>query len=274
MPVERAEVAVLGFLAKLLTAWPEWLDETLAAMRQQIEEVAHRIPDELSGNESRLRDVDSQVSNLVDALADGRLQSQAVRSRLDDAEREAVQLRKKIDDARKLLSAPVDLPENKWIQEQLSKLAGVIREGGFESSLLLRKIVGNIEADQVIPPGKTRGYARLRFRIRGWEALKAALAATDFRGSLDALMPSSAGDDSTEEFVIDLGGPTTMDKWAPKIAEMRAAGIKWKEIVRITGLDLNRAYRAWKRLVDAQAKEDEANDMTDMNKESDTDNAA
>ena len=274
VPVERAEVAVLGFLAKLLTAWPEWLDETLAAMRQQIEEVAHRIPDELAGNESRLRDVDSQVSNLVNALADGRLQSQAVRNRLDDVEREAVQLRKKIDDARKLLSAPVNLPDNEWIQEQLSKLAGVIREGGFESSLLLRKIVGNIEADQVIPPGKTRGYARLRFRIRGWEALKAALAATDFRGSLDALMPSSAGDDSTEEFVIDLGGPTTMDKWAPKIAEMRAAGIKWKEIVRITGLDLNRAYRAWKRLVDAQAKEDEANDMTDMNEESDTDNAA
>ena len=43
-----------------------------------------------------------------------------------------------------------------------------------------------------------------------------------------------------------------MDHWAPKITELRAQGVKWTEIVEITGLDLNRAYRSWKRFVDAQ----------------------
>ena len=56
----------------------------------------------------------------------------------------------------------------------------------------------------------------------------------------------------SDEIVLDLGRPTAMDEWAPKIAEMRSDGVKWTEIVKITGLDLNRAYIAWKRYVDAR----------------------
>lgn len=252
VPVEKAEEAVLEFLANLLTSWPEWLDEALAAMRQQIEEVTQRIPEEVAHDERRLAEVESQVANLVDALAEGRIQSQAVSDRLDEAEREAKRLRKKIEDARKLLSAPVEMPDEKWIQQQLGDLASVIREGGYEASRLLRKVIGRIEADQVIPPGKSRGYARLRFRVLAWETLKAILTTADSSDALDALLGNCANGESSEEFVIDLGGPTLMDQWAPKIAEMRAEGTKWTEIVEITGLDLNRAYRAWKRFVDAQ----------------------
>ena len=154
----------------------------------------------------------------------------------------------------------------------------VIREGGYEASLLLRKIVGRIEADQVIPPGKSRGYARLRFRVLAWEALKAILSSADSGDALDALLANCVNDESSEEFVIDLGGPTLMDQWAPKIAEMRAEGTKWTEIVEITGLDLNRAYRAWKRFVDAQqigndpednSSSDSGNDMPDGSTDSD-----
>ncbi len=256
VPVEKAEEAVLEFLANLLTSWPEWLDETLAVMRQQIEEVAERVPEEVAHDERRLRGVESQIANLVDALAEGRIQSRAVSDRLDEAEREAKRLRKKIEDARKLLSAPVKLPDDKWIQQQLDDLASVIREGDYEASLLLRRIVGRIEADQVIPPGKSRGYARLRFRVLAWEALKAILSSADSSVALDGLLVNCVNDESSEEFVIDLGGPTLMDQWAPKIAEMRAEGTKWTEIVEITGLDLNRAYRAWKRFVDVQQTDD------------------
>jgi hypothetical protein len=238
-------------------SWPEWLDEALAAMRQQIEEVTQRVPEEVAHDERRLREVESQIANLVDALAEGRIQSQAVSDRLDEAEREAKRLRKKIEDARKLLSAPVELPDDKWIQQQLDNLAAVIREGGYEASLLLRKVVGRIEADQVIPPGKSRGYARLRFRVLAWEALKAILSSADSGDALETLLANCVNDESSEEFFIDLGGPTLMDQWAPKIAEMRAEGTKWTEIVEITGLDLNRAYRAWKRFVDAQQTGDD-----------------
>ncbi len=274
VPVEKAEAAVLEFLAKLLTSWPQWLDEALAAMRQQIEEVTQRVPEQVACNERRVRDLESQIANLVDALADGRIQSQAVHDRLGQAEREAEQLRQKIDDARKLLATPVAMPDDAWIQQQLGDLASVIREGGYEASLLLRKVIGRIAADQVIPPGKTRGYSRLRFRIHGWEALKVILAADASEG-LNTLLANFACDESSEEFVIDLGGPTLMDQWAPKIAAMRAKGTKWTEIVEITGMDLNRAYRAWKRFVDAQqATDDVDNDSVSESEDNATDGPA
>ncbi len=62
----------------------------------------------------------------------------------------------------------------------------------------------------------------------------------------------------SEEFTLDLGQPTVMDQWAPKIAELREQGVPWKEIWKITGLGSGPAYVAWKRYVDAlQAKADE-----------------
>ena len=40
------------------------------------------------------------------------------------------------------------------LQEIFGDLTSVIREGGYESSLLLRNILGLVKADQVIPAGK------------------------------------------------------------------------------------------------------------------------
>jgi len=42
-----------------------------------------------------------------------------------------------------------------------------------------------------------------------------------------------------------------MDSWAPQIVQWRREGVHWQEIVRHTGLDLNRAYIAWKRFAQA-----------------------
>ncbi len=261
VPIAKAEEKLLKFLADLLTSWPEWIDKALDAMRQQITETTRQIPENLAGDERRLKELETQIANLVDALADGTVQSQAVRHRLDEAEQEAAFLRKRIDDARKLLAEPVELPSNEWILQQMNDLASVIREGGYQSALLLRSILGRVEADQMIPPGKKRGYARLHFRINGWEVLKAALQETGDLPRILEAMPSDSGKEApSDAFVLDLGEPTLMDRWAPKIAELRAAGIKWTEIVEITGLDLNRAYRAWKRHVDAQHDMDEDKD--------------
>ena len=86
-------------------------------------------------------------------------------------------------------------------------------------------------------------------------------------------MSDDCSDASSEEFVLDLGGPTLMDKWAPKIAEMRANGDKWTEIAEVTGLDLNRAYRTWKRYVDAKKVKDNS-DSEATSESSDSDNDA
>jgi hypothetical protein len=123
-------------------------------------------------------------------------------------------------------------------------------------------------AEAVIAPGKNRGYARLRFRINGEEVVRNLLEASGAAGATDHLLPAS--DDAhamSDEVILDLGGPTKMELWAPKIAEMRERGVPWKEIWKITGLGSGPAYVAWKRYVDAQQRPAESFD--DRNRESD-----
>lgn len=252
VPLEKAEEVILEFLAQMLTSWPEWLDAALMEMRKRIEEVATETPQTLVQDEGQLREVENQITNLVDALADGKSKGTAVRDRLDQAEERAEHFRKRIAAARQLMAAPLELPDDDWISEQLGELSSLLRNGGYEASLFLREILGRVEADQVIPPGKKRGYARLRFRLNLPELLKAALREARSNSSVQSMLENVGLDTTSEEIILDLGAPTLMDQWAPRIAELRGQGMKWNEIVEVTGLDLNRAYRAWKRFVDAQ----------------------
>lgn len=251
VPIFLAEQAVLTLLADVLSSWPEWLEQATVAMRQRLLEVARRVPEEVENDKRRLRSLEVTIKNLVDALAQGSAQSRAVTDRLEIAERETEQLRKKIARAEKLLQAPLAMPDDAWLTDQFRDLAEVFRAGGDQAIPLFRKLLGRIDAHAVMPPGKDCGYSQLRFRIDGWTALRCGLERGEKLDRVEALFENSAADSESGEFVIDLGGPTKMDEWAPQIAQWRAEGVKWQVIAERTGLDLNRAYRAWKRYVDA-----------------------
>ncbi len=114
----------------------------------------------------------------------------------------------------------------------------------------------------MLPPGKERGYAYLRVRINGWEVLRAVLGDKISDATMGLLVPDPDNPEGfSDEFQLDLGGPSRMDDWGPKIAEMRAKHTPWKEIWKITGLGSGPAYVAWKRFTDAQRdKSDETSD--------------
>ena len=131
-------------------------------------------------------------------------------------------------------------------------------------AILLRKLFGQVKAYQVFPPGKSRGYIQLRFRVNGWEMLNAVLAEICPIGDPSSTLPDGQFEDGfSEELRLDLGGPSRMDRWGPKIAEMRSRGVPWKEIQQITGLGSGPAYVAWKRYVDAQQAEAAEADSAD-----------
>jgi len=99
-------------------------------------------------------------------------------------------------------------------------------------------------------PGKKRGYIQLRFKLDGWRITASALRSAEL---VIAVSKIDAGSDPCPQAVtIDLGGPSRMDKWAPKIAKMRSEGVPWRTIGELTGLGSGNAYNAWKRYVDAQ----------------------
>src|SRR5205085_2471112 len=82
-------------------------------------------------------------------------------------------------------------------------------------------------AEDVEIPGKKRGYVRIRFRVDGWPALIRVLAGKVPASVLKVLHRADPAAGRSEEFVIDLGAPTDMDLWGPKIVQWRKEKRKW-----------------------------------------------
>ena len=193
-----------------------------------------------------------QIDNLVGEIADGQRDSPAIRRSLAQKKAQAEALELRVQQNRQLLEVEVDLPDDAWIQEQLADLSSVLSGDEKQAANLLRKLLGRVIAHQVLPPGKTRGYSQLRFRVSSWEIIEAVLG-----DKLPAVIAANMGSSQdpmggSQEFVLDVGGPTRMDLLGPVIAKMRAEGKPWKEVWKETGLGSGPAYVCWKRFVDSQ----------------------
>lgn len=251
VPKAKAEQAVLDCVSTVFKTRPGWVDKAVTAMREFIEDATNRLPKEIAATQRQLADLHAEAKNLVRQLAKG--ESDAIRQYLTEVEESIRRREVEIEEGSQVLQCKRAMPDDAWIDAQLANIPDLLREEVRPAAMLLRKLVGRVWAHQVLPPGKQRGYAQLRFRISGWEALKAVLPA----GSLQTIAALLANGDEvaagvSDEFVLDLGGPSEMDRWAPQIAEMRARNVPWKEIWEITGLGSGPAYVAWKRYVDAQ----------------------
>lgn len=111
-------------------------------------------------------------------------------------------------------------------------------------------MIGRIAAEEIKIPGKTRGYARIRFRIDGWAALIRVLSSKLPTSVLKVFRPADPASGKSDEFVIDLGTPTNMDAWGPRIVEWCKQKVKWREIAAMTGLKIANAYIVWRRWKD------------------------
>jgi len=220
-------------------------------MRDRLDQHFHAVPDQVAADKRRLADVDKKVELLLNDLEDPiARQSDGLKRRLAHREAEAAELRRAIEEAEQAFTASVELPDEAWIHAQLKDLVALFRDDKTHSARLLRRLIGTIEASAVVAPGKKRGYARLTFRVRPWDVLLVALEGKIPQRVAETLRVAGDSTDSPE-FVIDLGRPTRMEEWAPKIAELREKGVPWTEIARIAGMGLGPAYQAWKRYVDA-----------------------
>jgi len=247
VPAGRAEEALTAFLLDLLRGWPEWMHTLYRLTCDAVRAAADRVPAERERDARRAAELGREVDNLVGVLAGG-LSSPAVVARLRAAEAEKAEVDRRLAGHAGAGSAAVALPDEGWVAARLGEWAARAAAGEGPESLL-QLALESAAAEPVVAAGKARGFVRLRFRVRAWAALAAAAGAA-LPAAVRGLVPEAA-DDGSPEFTIDLGGPTAMDRWAPQIAGWRAGGVTWAEIVRRTGMDLNRVYRAWKRFADA-----------------------
>ena len=208
---------------------------------------------EVDAAQRRLEAVDKAIGNLVRALELGGDQILSVTARLTELQDEKAALERRLVAAKEADGTHIEMPPDEWIRAQLADLATLLRQNTQQSGLVLRKIVDKVVVRPVLPAGKRRGYGQLRFRIRSWSVLAQVLNGKVSQFALDAAC--AVGDDGPE-FHIDIGGPTRMDRWGPEVVRMRAEGITWKEITRITGLKAANAAVAMKRWLDAQEPPD------------------
>jgi site-specific DNA recombinase len=258
VPVEKAKRALLDCVHGILLGTPDWAEAALTTMHSALSELSSRVPSEIVADEKRLAGLHSQIENLVDSLAQSGIQSDAVMERLTALEAAKKSLQERIEAARRLPALPSKLPDKAWLIKELGNLAAVLEEDVSNSAKLLRKLLGKVTAHAIIPPGKKRGFIQLRFRIDYWEAICLSLT-PDSRLALEAaLVGAQDVIGVSDEFRLDIGGPSRMDQWGPKIAEMRRQGLRWKDITEITGLGLGPAYVAWERFVDHEKKAGDA----------------
>lgn len=247
VPADRAEGALTEFLLDLLRGWPDWMGALFRLTCDAVRAAADRVPAERERDARRADDLDRQIRNLVDALAADGLTSPAVATRLREAEGEKAEVDRRLVGYAAVGSAAVALPDEAWVAARLGEWAARTASAAGPESLL-RLALASAAAEPVIAAGKTRGFVRLRVRVDAWGAL--AAAAGDSLPATVRHAPAAPADPGPE-FSLDLGEPTAMDRWAPRIAEWRVAGVTWEEIVRRTGMDLNRVFVAWKRYTGA-----------------------
>jgi hypothetical protein len=263
VPGDKAERAMFEFLTGLLVGWPDWLldvcDQTRAAVRRAVDEQQAGGDDD----EVRLGAIRKELDNLIGQLGRDGFESRAVRKRINDLEQEEDRLAARLEAGER--SQGIRPPDDAWVRAELDRWVGDLKRGGPAAAVVLRKAVGEIRFDSVVAPGKRRGFIRLRFRVKAWDMLVACTGAALPPSVVAGLPAGHEGDGLSPEFTIDLGEPTNLDRWAPQIAEWRTAKVPWAEIVARTGLDLNRAYVAWKRYAEATG-----NQPSDTDRPSDT----
>lgn len=251
VPYARAEEAVLKVLEQVLRSYPGWLAAAVDAMRRQLEQVASCVPQDLVKSQSQFQEVSAQLDRLVDAIADGGLEGPTVRKKVASLEGRKAELEARVRHLRQVHSSPMQMPDEQWIRGQLEHLAEMLKQEMASAAPHLRPMLASIVAEQVRPGTRTVGHARLRFTFDGWPMLAQILGAKLPALALSGLTPGESG--TTAEFTVDLGRPSPIDHWAPKIAQWRAEKVTWQEIGHRTGIQPTTAHLLHKRWKEATA---------------------
>jgi site-specific DNA recombinase len=282
VPAAKAKGVLLEFIGNLLTGMPDWIANAVEEMHSAIHEFHARVPAELEELREQLRDAEQRRGNLMRIAESGGVDDlEDFKRRLRAAEEDVKMFHSDTDRMERVSPAQVDMPDNEWFQARLKEIATTLQSDEGNVAELLRALIGEVHVFRIVPFGKQVGYQQLRFRINTWKVVREALRGTIPTELLDLIdKDRSADGDLSPEFVLDVGGPHRLDVLAPRIAELRSQGMKWKDIATETGVSMDSAWHCWRRYVDALAastppptrdrsdepQEDVCNEDEDLNK--------
>jgi hypothetical protein len=246
---------LLEFVATLLRSMPDWISRAVDEMRTAIQEFQSLVPAELDEHRDQLREAEERRDNLMHIAESGGVDDlDNFKQRLRRADEEAKQHRREVERLESLPAAQLSVPDCKWIKKRLQELAATLASDQAATARLLQELIGTVRVFRVVPIGKKFGYQQLRFRVSGWKTVREALRGHMPLEVLEIVERHRHDDgDDLPEFCLDVSGPHKLDILAPRIAELRAQGVKWKDIAAETGVSMDSAWQCWRRYVDALA---------------------
>mgnify|MGYP001812419958 CR=1 FL=1 len=262
--LNQLEQDVLDTLSSALTSSPVWLERARAVMMEAIEEYHSRIPDELDLRQKELKQVTDQLKRgATELLLLSEEESSTLRELISQLEKRKTELEAEVNELESAGRHQHRLPDETWFRGQVADLVDVLRDDPRRAAPILRSIVRDLKVEQVIPPGKKRGFPKVTFSINGMDVIRAAVGGKALPGLMDNAADTG---DFTETFSIDYGEATQMDRWlqqwGEKIYTMRQQGVKWKDICEVTGLKLGPAFTVLERYTLWREEQDRCADDT------------
>jgi hypothetical protein len=212
---------------------------------KRIVEAAQQVPKELQRHRDQSKDLERQIENLLALAANSK--SPALAEKLEAMEFEQKTLQAQIADGEEVAALQkLEVPDESWVNEQLKDLSEVIHNDP-EANRLIKDLIGEVTAREIIPPGKVRGYLQLSFRLDGNKILGACLKKT-LRPALLNKLIAVTDDGCGDVITIDVERETVMSRVCPVIHEFRKKGMPWREIAKHvdTPIDVAAAlYSVW-----------------------------
>jgi site-specific DNA recombinase len=255
VPYAKAEAAVVELVASILWGHSDVRKSALEAAIKSIEEASRGVPAELAILRRQRTEMTAQTDRIVEAIADGLDGSPAITQKLRRLEAATEELDQRITEYESLSNSPVILPNGEWIEQQLVDFLNLIRENRQGAALLLRELLGPVTAHHIVLPGKIRGYAQLRFTVRITAELKLALGGTLPARVLGMIDVANGSDTDAQEFCLDLGVPSRIDRAGPIVVDLRGKGMSWSQISKAVNLSESNAMNAQKRYLARQSVE-------------------
>jgi DNA invertase Pin-like site-specific DNA recombinase len=270
VPAEETKRILTEFAAELLLAIPDWLSAAIAAMNEAVRNAQSQLPAKIDDLCHQQAELTERRARLLEFVETGKLKSSSssdsaeshgcssyatVHQRLGELDREIDRITAEIETAKNDLGTVAQLPDQKWIESQIQQLPSALRADESRAASLLAELFDNVYVYSVLPPGKRRGYHQLRFRLKAWRIINAAL-----NGNLPESVVSAIADTDNQdlgespEFCLNAGGPTRADEAASYVVKRRLEGATWDVICAETGLGRNTArecFRRYKKATDS-----------------------
>lgn len=252
VPAQLAKTQIIGIVLDELRNESGFNEEIFHEVKAHLERVVAQTPSDQARIDAAITEAQRARNKLIKVLEyEGANDIEAILERIKTLSSQIHELELEQTNAAARQSVIDRFPSLEWIQAQLLDSAKLLESESPKSTLLLRKLIKTITAEPVLAVAKKRGFMRLRFDFNGYAAFVNALEQSDCGQLTASMLESETLDEPTSKsFTIDLGKPTKVDEWGPKIVQMRDSGMKWAEIEKISGLkmcNLNNYYSRYKK---------------------------